>query len=131
MKASLASRDMAEEYFARPSGMEGVTSNDWMDDGFILAHYKAGDTLELHVDGQSSEEGNNGLRVATALFFLNQAEGGELEFPLQNQIFKPTLGMGIMFPVDYNFPHRVMKAKTDRYILQTWLTDPRYQVVRA
>ncbi len=131
MKASLASREIATSYFERPAGMEDVTSQDWMDDGFILAHYKSGDTLELHVDGQSSEEGNNGLRVATALFFLNQAEGGELEFPLQAQIIHPTLGTGVMFPVDYNFPHRVLKAKTDRYILQTWLTDPRYQVIDA
>ncbi len=104
---------------------------DLMDDGFILAHYKPGDALELHIDGQSSEKGNNGLRVATVLFFLNQAKGGELEFPLQSQTIKPALGSGVVFPVDFNFPHRVLPAKTDRYILQTWLTDARYQVVDA
>jgi len=69
------------------------------------------------------------LRLATVLFFLNSAEGGELEFPLQETSIEPVQGRGIMFPVEASYPHRVREARSDRFVLQTWLTDPRYAVV--
>ena len=120
---------IAEEYFAVPEGMESVAVSDWIDDGFIMSHYRKGDDLILHVDGQNSEEGFNGLRLGTVVFFLATSEGGELHFPLQDVCISPVAGRAVMFPPVYTHPHEVLKVKSDRYIVQTWLTHPQYKVV--
>jgi predicted 2-oxoglutarate/Fe(II)-dependent dioxygenase YbiX len=128
LQAAGATQQIAEDYFALPKGMEAAMVHEWLDDGYILAHYQKGDDLALHVDGQSSEEGCNGLRLATVLFFLNTCEGGELEFPRQKTTIKPFAGSAVMFPVGFTHPHRVKTALSERFILQTWLTDPHFVV---
>lgn len=122
---------LAEDYFAVPEGMEEVALEDWIDDGFIMSHYKSGDHLILHVDGQNTEENCNGLRVATVLFFLCDCEGGELYFPLQDVSIKPEKGLAVIFPPGYSHPHEVLEVKSDRFIVQTWLTHPNLKVVEA
>jgi len=124
-----ASNNIAEKYFARPEGLEESGIEDWMDDGFIMAKYSKGDDLVLHVDGQSAEEPNNGLRLASLVFFLNNCQGGETHFPLQEVTIKPSQGSAVIFPPGHTHPHEVWPAKTNRYIVQTWLTDPQYKVM--
>jgi prolyl 4-hydroxylase len=124
-----ASNEIAQEYFKRPEGLEESGLEEWMDDGFIMSRYAPGDSLVLHVDGQNGEEPNNGLRVASLVFFLNDCEGGETNFPLQKKQVKPAQGAAVIFPPGYTHPHEVLEAKTPRYIVQTWLTDPNYKVV--
>ena len=129
MKFSQVANDLAQEYFQLPEGMEESQMDDWWDDGFIFAHYRPGDDLKLHVDGHSSEEGRNGLRLVTVLFFLNDiANGGELIFPMQERNVQPQQGSAVVFPVSFTHPHRVAACKSDRFIVQTWLTDTRFVV---
>ncbi len=131
MNFSHVASDLAESYFELPEGMEESQIADWIDDGFIFAHYRPGDDLKLHVDGQSSEKGRNGLRLVTVLFFLNDTQGGELVFPMQERVIQPKQGSAVVFPVGFTHPHFVEACQSDRFIVQTWLTDPRHAVVDA
>lgn len=124
-----AANNISMEYFRRPEGLEESGIEEWMDDGFIMAKYTKGDSLVLHVDGQSGEEPNNGLRLATIVFFLNTCRGGETFFPLQGVKVPPTAGSAVIFPPGHTHPHEVLEAITDRYIVQTWITDPALKVI--
>ena len=124
-----ASQTITAEYFRRPAGLEEVGIYDWLDDGFILARYQPGDDLRIHVDGQIGEEPVNGLRLATQIFFLNDCQGGDLHFPIQDYTVRPKEGQAVMFPPDHTHPHGVKKVRSVRYILQTWITDPDLKVV--
>ena len=102
------------------SGLE-----DWFDDGYVMAHYRAGDSCTMHDDGQCPVPPNNGLRYLTLLYYLNDVEtGGETHFPVQNTKITPKQGRAILFPAMLTHPHEVLTTKADRYILQTWITDP-------
>jgi hypothetical protein len=124
-----ASNIIAAEYFRRPPGLEESGIAEWMDDGYIMARYDKGDDLVLHVDGQNGEEPNNGVRLASLVFFLNDCDGGETYFPLQNRKIKPMRGRAVIFPPGHTHPHEVLEALSPRYIVQTWLTDPALKVV--
>lgn len=103
----------------------GAMIYDWFDDGYVLAKYKKGDICALHNDNQTTEEPGNGLRYATLIFFLNDvAEGGETHFPMQDIKIKPKKGNAVMFPAMLTHPHEVLAPNSDRYIIQTWITDP-------
>ena len=107
----------------------GAMIDDWSDDGYVLAKYKKGDTCILHNDNQSVQARYNGLRYATLIFYLNSVErGGETFFPQQSVKVKPQQGTAIMFPAMLTHPHQVLSPATDRYILQTWITDPYMEV---
>jgi hypothetical protein len=119
-------------YFARPSSLAHGTYHEWADDGYVVARYQKGDACIMHIDGQTAEEPHNNLRIATFLAYLNDVdEGGEIFFPLQNITLKPKKGRVVVFPVGYTHPHEVLPTGSDRYILQTWITDPHFLVVRA
>ncbi len=120
------------QYFARPDSLAHGTYHEWGDDGYVVSKYAPGDGCILHVDGQTAEEPHNFLRIATLIFYLNDvAEGGEIFFPLQNLTLKPQKGRCVVFPVGYTHPHEVLATRADRYILQTWVTDPNFTVHRA
>ncbi len=117
--------DLVADYFTRPPELAAATHNEWSDDGYVLARYDVGDACIMHVDGQCSVYPNNGLRLATLLFYLNDVPvGGETTFPLQDVKIQPKEGRAVMFPVGYTHPHVVPTAASTRYILQTWITDP-------
>jgi hypothetical protein len=119
------------DYFARPPEVAAATHAEWSDDGYVVCRYDVGDACILHVDGQCSEEPNNGLRLATLVFYLNDVPvGGETWFPLQDVKVAPRRGHAVVFPVGYTHPHEVLATKSPRYIMQTWITDPHLAVVR-
>ncbi len=102
---------------------------DWFDDGYVLARYAPGDSLILHDDGQCSDPGRNGLRVATLIFYLNTSPDGATAFPNQDVRVESVQGRALIFPAMLTHPHEVAPVKADRYILQTWITDPGLAVV--
>jgi len=113
------------EYFHREGPLAAATHTDWSDDGYVMCLYDVGDACILHTDGQCAVEPNNGLRLATLVFYLNDVpEGGETVFPVQDVKVSPVEGRAVMFPVGFTHPHQVMEAKSKRYIMQTWITDP-------
>ncbi len=120
---------LVAEYFALPDEMAHGTYHEWSDDGYVMSRYDVGDTCILHVDGQCAVPPQNALRIATVLFYLNDVpSGGETYFPRQELKIKPVQGRAVLFPVGFTHPHEVLAAKTTRYIIQTWITDP-YLVV--
>ncbi len=124
-KVAAISNKLMKKYFSRDGALVNATHRDWTDDGYILARYDSGDACIMHVDGQSPAYPNNGLRLATVLYYLNDVpEGGETWFPLQDMKIKPKRGMAVVFPIGFTHPHQVLATKSCRYILQTWITDP-------
>jgi hypothetical protein len=116
---------LVESYFSVPKSMNAARYHEWSDDGYIVCRYAPGDACILHVDGQCSEPGRNGLRIATLIFYLNDVEdGGETFFPLQDLKVAPRRGRAVLFPIGHTHPHQVLKAGSPRYIMQTWITDP-------
>lgn len=121
---------LVSAYFAREGDLEPATHYETSDDGYVVSRYDPGDAVIMHVDGQCSVFPHNGLRLATLLFYLNDvAEGGETNFPLQDIKVRPQQGKAIMFPVGFTHPHSVLPAKSGRYIMQTWITDPELLVL--
>jgi hypothetical protein len=121
--------ELTAAYFHRDGELAAATHHEWSDDGYVVSRYAPGDTCIMHVDGQCSVAPQNGLRLATLLFYLNDvAAGGETFFPLQDLKIKPVQGRAVMFPVGYTHPHAVLEAPTPRYIMQTWITDPHFVV---
>jgi hypothetical protein len=128
-EVSLVANELTEAYFYRPGRLRLTSPSDWFDDGWVMARYDSGDTCALHDDAQSSEPGNNGLRYATILFYLNDTEGGETSFPMQEVQISPKRGRAIMFPAMLTHPHEVLRSEAKRYIYQTWIVDTELKVV--
>lgn len=120
-----------KRYFALPKKYHSVVQPQWSHDGYLIACYQPGDSCILHVDGQCAVAPQNQLRLATFLLYLNTVEkGGETEFPLQKIKVQPQTGKVVMFPPIHTHPHEVLAAKTPRYILQTWISDPNFYIVQ-
>lgn len=118
------------KYFMKPGFVLSDVPDKWENDGYVLARYAPGDTCALHYDGQIGISPNNGLRLATQLFYLNTLiSGGSTHFPLQKLHIQPVQGTAIMFPVSFSYPHEVLRSNKERFVLQTWITDPDYIVL--
>jgi hypothetical protein len=102
----------------------GARIYDWFDDGYVIARYRKGDVCALHDDAQSTQPPCNLLRYATLLIYLNTVDGGETHFPEQKVKVKPEMGKIVMFPAMMTHPHEVFSPKGDRFVMQTWVTDP-------
>jgi len=50
---------------------------------------------------------------------------------MQDTKVKPVMGSAVVFPVGFTHPHEVEESLSNRYIVQTWLTDTRFVVVDA
>ncbi len=130
-RAIQASDPMVQEFFRLPEPYRAHEVKDWAHDGWILARYAVGDSCGFHDDAQSPIPPANGLRLATLIFFLNDVpEGGELHFPAQEVRIKPRAGHAVIFPAQVTHPHEVLPTLSPRYVLQTWITDPKLWVVQ-
>ncbi len=129
-RATQASDSLVAELFRLPEGFRDKEIQEWAHDGWILARYGEGDSCGFHDDAQSPIPPANGLRLATLIFFLNDVpEGGELHFPAQDVKIRPKQGQAVIFPAQVTHPHEVIATLSPRYVLQTWITDPRLWVV--
>ena len=118
------------DYFQLPEPYTHASISEWINDGFIVAKYTKGDICGFHDDNQNPDAPANGLRYLTVIFFLNDVpEGGELHFPVQGVKIKPKQGSMVIFPAQLTHPHEVLPTLTDRYVLQTWVTDTNLMVV--
>lgn len=78
-------------------------------DGFYKSHIDAGNELTMN-------------RTVTILFYLNEVEGGDIEFPLQNRRIKVKSGRVVMFPSPWTHPHIAhMPTRGNRYIMRTFI----------
>ncbi len=119
------------DYFHLPEPYTPASINEWINDGYIVAKYVKGDACGFHDDAQSPVEPANGLRYLTVIFFLNDVEeGGELHFPVQGVKIKPQQGLMVLFPAQLTHPHEVLPTGSNRYVLQTWVTDVNLMVVK-
>lgn len=129
-KATQIADPYIETYFRLPEPYTPASIAEWINDGFIVAKYAPGDVCGFHDDAQTAVAGENGLRYLTVIFFLNDVpEGGELHFPVQGVKIKPVKGTVVLFPAQLTHPHEVLATKSDRYVLQTWVTDVNLMVV--
>jgi len=123
-KATQIADPFIGEYFRLPEPYTQYGIQEWINDGFIVAKYAPGDACGFHDDAQSPVRPANGLRYLTVIFFLNDVpEGGELHFPAQGVKVRPTQGTMVLFPAQLTHPHEVLPTKSNRYVLQTWVTD--------
>lgn len=118
------------DFFRLPEPFTDQSISEWINDGFIVAKYLVGDACGFHDDHQSPIEPANGLRYLTVIFFLNDVpEGGELHFPAQGLKIKATQGTMVIFPAQVTHPHEVLPTQSERYVLQTWVTDVNLKVI--
>ncbi len=123
-KATQIADPYISDYFRLPEPFTAKGIAEWINDGYIVAKYETGDACGFHDDSQSPVRPANGLRYLTVIFFLNDVpEGGELHFPVQGVKIKPRQGLMVLFPAQLTHPHEVLPTKSDRYVLQTWVTD--------
>lgn len=129
-KATQLADPFVQDYFRLPEPYTPASIGEWINDGFIVAKYSKGDACGFHDDAQTPVPGENGLRYLTIIFFLNDVpEGGELHFPVQEVKIKPKRGTVVLFPAQLTHPHEVLPTQSDRYVLQTWVTDVNLMVV--
>ncbi len=129
-KATQLADPYIADYFRLPEPFTEKGLAEWINDGYIVAKYAKGDACGFHDDSQTPVPGENGLRYLTVIFFLNDVpEGGELHFPVQGVKIKPARGTVVLFPAQLTHPHEVLATLSDRYVLQTWVTDVNLMVV--
>ncbi|WP_127714913.1 2OG-Fe(II) oxygenase [Halobacteriovorax sp. HLS] len=75
----------------------------------VFWEQRVGEFSPEHFDAPFVYDGANDIhqRDFLVLLYLNENEsGGEIIFPLQKQVFKPTTGSLIIFPTNQLFPHK-------------------------
>ena len=99
----------------------------WHDDIQILK-YGEGEEYKWHVD-QSVEErvadqASLNRCISVVVYLNDDFQGGETEMP--DCKFKPQKGKALIFPSNWNYPHRACPViKGTKYALVTWY-HPRY-----
>jgi hypothetical protein len=79
--------------------------------------WTAGDSMGLHAD----DLGIFNYHIAGLIYLNENYEGGELGFPKQKIVLKPSSGDLVIFPGNMNYPHEVMKViYGDRYTMPVW-----------
>lgn len=87
-----------------------------VDTGYQVQHYAPDDGwFNWHTD-------TSGLRSLAAILYLNTVPvGGETEFWYQDVSVKPEAGKLLIFPAENGYPHRGVPAKSDKYIITTFM----------
>lgn len=93
----------------------------------VLTQYPAGSRLPAHYDNCRHVDGrwlpnHTPQRVYSAIYYLNNIEGGELAFPDLDVVITPRRGRLIVFPSGQGYLHEVRKVtKGRRYALAIWM----------
>lgn len=96
----------------------------------VVMHQTEFNNIPSHYDSEwvPEREGEMPIRHFNCLLYLNSDfEGGEIIFPLQNQVYKPESGMLLIFPTSFMFPHLTTPSiGGDRYVmgLNFYYKDP-------
>ena len=84
-------------------------------------HHQEFFNIVYHYDGEALRDDEK-IRVRNFAFLIylnDNFSGGELVFPVQNQIVCPKAGMGLIFPTSFMFPHGTNPSiGSDRYVLR-------------
>jgi hypothetical protein len=84
----------------------------------FAARWDKGDSLSLHVDDLGRDDFNH---MATLVYLNDDYEGGELEFPTHQLLYKPKAGDLIMFPGNMHYAHEVKTIRSgSRWTLPMW-----------
>ena len=88
------------------------------EEGLGITVLKKGHMMPLHVDkgygdidtigNPKTPSGFPSREVSSVFYWNDNYEGGEIVFPNQNKIIKPSPGMLILFPSSSDFPHKVL-----------------------
>ncbi len=94
-----------------------LIGHDLQGEPYDLLRYEEGQQYKTHID-YNRENG----RVTAAILYLNDNyEGGETEFPRQNETIKGEQGSVVLFPAIWTHPHRAMPIKKGtKYVVVTW-----------
>lgn len=92
------------------------------DDGYILLHYSIGEKYMTHVDQDTMRNGQEKMRVVSAVLYLNEDfEGGETYFNVQDVSVCPKKGRVVIFPSSFSHIHESKPVNTgDKYSIVTW-----------
>ena len=89
-----------------------------------LLRYTEGQEYEWHVDAPAEQDQTGGCsaptRLVSSVIYLNDDfQGGETE--MLGRKFKPKKGKVLIFPSNWNYPHRACPVpKGTKYALVTW-----------
>jgi len=86
-----------------------------------IMHHQEMFNIPYHYDCEIEKIRNKTrTRVFAILLYLNNNfEGGELIFPVQNEIIKPEPGLMVVFPTSFMYPHVTTPSiGNDRYVLR-------------
>lgn len=90
-------------------------------EGFITK-WTPGTFANLHTD---SHIGYEHIQFSTVIYLNDNYDGGEISFPNQDFIYKPSAGDAVIFPGGgTEYVHEVFKVKEgNRYTIAMWHTD--------
>jgi hypothetical protein len=86
-----------------------------------IMHHAEGLSIPYHYDAEVCfMNGQEYIRNFAILVYLNDDfDGGELIFPMQKKAIKPEIGLGLVFPTSFMYPHITSPALgSDRYVLR-------------
>lgn len=75
-----------------------------------IRKWEVGDYQPLHADGEDTDGNPNeayAVDYASVIYINDNYSGGEIEFPLQEIIWKPVSGTAVFFPANKWFAHKV------------------------
>ena len=93
----------------------------WNIENAPIIWYPAGTSNTLHADNSINDNGNiikmTDWTHSVIVFLNDNFNGGELIYPDQGIVIKPTIGTMVVAPAGIDYPHMVTKTDSDRYVL--------------
>lgn len=102
-----------------------ITKDNMASDTFLLREYHPGSKLHLHQDWHGPKKKNGELQrvyLTAILYFNENFEGGELNFPDDDLCYRPKTGSLLIFPSTTN--HEVLKLISGkRYLTSVYIYE--------
>lgn len=100
------------------SPVANLVPHKYMFRSLSMLKYEAGAGVPLHYDEELSPDGN-GKNFIFLIYLNSVSVGGELVFPLQNEVIRPEPGLMVIFPTFFTHPHQVIPSLVEeRYCLR-------------